>query len=58
MALTTTHAGNWHPVTWWSHMLDVELFGLRPGAHHATSIVLHLANTILLFAALRRMTAR
>lgn len=55
-ALTTGHAGNWHPLTWLSHMLDVELFGLDPGPHHLTSAVLHVVNTLLLFGLLLRMT--
>jgi protein O-mannosyl-transferase len=55
-ALTTTYASNWHPVTWLSHMLDVELFGMNPGAHHWTSVVFHVANTLLLFMVLRLMT--
>ena len=45
-AFTTTHAGNWHPLTWLSHMLDVELYGLRPGGHHLTNLLLHVANTL------------
>jgi tetratricopeptide (TPR) repeat protein len=55
-ALTTGHAGNWHPLTWLSHMLDVELYGLDPGPHHLTSAVLHVVNTLLLFGLLLRMT--
>jgi cytochrome c-type biogenesis protein CcmH/NrfG len=55
-ALTSTEAANWHPVTWASHMLDVELFGLQPGAHHLVNVVLHLVNACLLFELLRRMT--
>ncbi|HEY8149851.1 MAG TPA: tetratricopeptide repeat protein, partial [Vicinamibacteria bacterium] len=55
-ALTTGHAGNWHPLTWLSHLLDVELFGLDPGRHHLTSAVLHVVNTLLLFGLLLRMT--
>ena len=55
-AFTTGHAGNWHPLTWLSHMLDVQLFGLSPGAHHLTSLALHLANTVLLLALLHRTT--
>jgi tetratricopeptide (TPR) repeat protein len=47
---------NWHPVTWVSHMLDVELFGLAPGGHHATSILLHALNTALLFVLLQSLT--
>ena len=44
-------AGNWHPVTWMSHMFDLEFFGVTPGAlsgtggHHLTSVVLHVLNT-------------
>jgi len=55
-AFTTTYVSNWHPVTWISHMLDVQLFGLNPGAHHWTNVVLHLANSLLLFGVLRLMT--
>jgi Flp pilus assembly protein TadD len=51
------HSGNWHPLTWLSHMLDVQLFGLRPGWHHATNLVCHAANTVLLFLWLRRLTS-
>lgn len=47
---------NWHPVTWITHMLDVELFGLDSGAHHLVNVAFHLANTILLFFVLFRMT--
>lgn len=56
-AFTTGHASNWHPLTWLSHMTDVALFGPeRPGAHHAVNIVFHLANVVLVFLVLRRMT--
>ena len=55
-ALSTFHMGNWHPLTWLSHMLDVSLFGLRPAGHHAMSLLFHAANTLLVFAALRSMT--
>ncbi len=55
-ALTALDAGNWHPVTWLSHMLDVTLFGLNPGGHHATSLLIHVLNVILLFLWLRSMT--
>lgn len=56
-AFTTTHTGNWHPLTWLSHMLDCELFGLRPGAHHLVSATLHATNAVLLFLLLRFLTA-
>jgi Flp pilus assembly protein TadD len=55
-AFTTAHAANWHPLTWLSHMLDCELFGLNAGRHHLTSLFLHIANTLLLFWVLKRMT--
>src|SRR5436190_22722804 len=55
-AFTSGYASNWHPLTWLSHMLDVQLFGLKPGAHHRTNVLFHTANTLLLFLALRGMT--
>lgn len=55
-AFTTTDTGNWHPVTWLSHMLDCELYGLDPGKHHLTSLLLHAANTMLLLVVLQCMT--
>ncbi len=57
-AFTTGHASNWHPLTWLSHMLDVQLFGMTPGAHHLTNLVLHVLNTLLLFLLLLRLTGR
>jgi protein O-mannosyl-transferase len=48
----------WHPVTWLSHMLDGQLFGLNPAGHHLTSLFLHALNAVLLFTVLRRMTGR
>jgi Flp pilus assembly protein TadD len=53
---TTRHGFIWHPVTWVSHMIDVELFGLRPGPHHAVSLALHTASVLLLFFLLRSLT--
>ena len=55
-AFTTTHANNWHPLTWLSHMTDVELFGLDPAGHHRVSVALHAANGVLLFVLLRCST--
>jgi Flp pilus assembly protein TadD len=55
-AFRSTEAANWHPVTWLSHMLDCELFGLAPWGHHLTSILLHAVNATLLFWVLRHMT--
>lgn len=55
-AFTTGHAANWHPVTWLSHQLDAQLFGLEPRGHHMVSLLVHCANTALLFLALFRLT--
>ena len=55
-AFTTPHAGNWHPATWISHMLDCELFGTNATWHHLHNLLLHLVNVLLLFELLRRMT--
>ncbi len=55
-AFTTTHSANWHPLTWLSHMLDCQIFGLNPAGHHLTNILLHTLNTILLFLVLNAMT--
>ena len=55
-AFTTSHTGNWHPLTWISHMLDCELYGLNPEGHHLTNVLFHIANAILLFVVLRWMT--
>lgn len=55
-ALTTGHASNWHPVTWLSHMLDCSIFGVNPGAHHLTNLFFHVANALLLFGILKRVT--
>jgi tetratricopeptide (TPR) repeat protein len=55
-AFTTFDAANWHPLTWLSHMADVESFGLDAGWHHRVNLLLHLLNTALLFLVLQRMT--
>jgi hypothetical protein len=55
-AFTTTRAGNWTPITWLSHLLDCQLFGLRPGGHHLTNLLFHVANSLLLFLWLLRAT--
>ena len=55
-AFTSGHANNWHPLTWLSHMLDVQVYGLNAGGHHLTNVLLHAAATILLFLVLWRMT--
>src|SRR5436189_5923583 len=55
-AFTHTVGGNWHPLTVISHMLDCQLFGLNPAGHHFTNLLLHLADTLLLFFVLRLLT--
>jgi Flp pilus assembly protein TadD len=68
-AFTSLERGNWHPLTWFSHMVDCQVFGIRPGGmytvgdqhfvngHHLVNVGLHAASTVLLFWLLTRMTA-
>ena len=55
-AFSTFHFGNWHPLTWLSYMLDYYLYGMNPGGYHLTNLIFHMANTLLLFWVLYRMT--
>ena len=55
-AFTTYDEANWHPLTWLSHALDCQLFGLNPAGHHYTNVLLHAMNVLLLFAVLQRAT--
>jgi tetratricopeptide (TPR) repeat protein len=55
-AFTSTHSDNWHPLTWLSHELDCQFYGLNPGGHHLTNVLLHTATVIALFLVLRQMT--
>jgi len=55
-AMTTRDAANWHPVTWLSHALDVQLFGVDPAGPHDVNVVLHIVNALLLFWILQRAT--
>ncbi len=57
-AFTTGHTGNWHPLTWLSHIVDCQLFGLKPLGHHLTNLFLHVLNTILLFLVFKTMTVQ
>jgi Flp pilus assembly protein TadD len=57
-SLTGFASGNWHPVTWLSHALDCQLFGLNAGPHHAVSLSLHVANVLLVFLLLWKVTGR
>ncbi|HEV2695502.1 MAG TPA: hypothetical protein VG347_21595 [Verrucomicrobiae bacterium] len=52
------HAVNWHPLTWLSHMLDCQLFGVNPGAHHLVNVSIHCANAVLLLWLLELMTGK
>ena len=55
-AFKTYHEALWIPLTWLSHMLDCQLYGLSPRGHHLTNLVFHIANALLLFFVLERMT--
>jgi len=55
-SFTTYQQANWHPLTWLSHALDCELFGLHPAGHHYVSVLLHAANVVLLFLLLQSAT--
>ncbi len=55
-AFSTFEQSNWHPLTWLSHMLDVQWFGLDAGRHHKVNLFFHILNTLILFIALQRMT--
>jgi len=57
-AFKSGYASNWHPLTWLSHMLDYQFYGLKAGGHHFTNVLFHTANTLLLFGLLRRMTGK
>src|SRR5262249_30491392 len=46
----------WHPLTWISHMLDCQLFGLKPGPHHLVNVLFHALNAVLLLVLLHRLT--
>ena len=55
-AFTTDYAANWHPLTWLSHELDCQLFGLNPAGHHLLNVLLHALNALLLFLILQSLT--
>jgi protein O-mannosyl-transferase len=55
-AFTSSYASNWHPLTWLSHIIDFQIFGLDPGMFHLVNVLLHSANTLLLFLILNKMT--
>lgn len=57
-AFTTSHAFNWHPLTWLSHMVDCQLFGVDASSHHLMNVAFHILNSLLLLTVLWRMTGR
>ena len=57
-AFTTMHFANYHPLTWISHMADVEMFGNNPAGHHLVNVAIHTINVVLLYLVLRAMTGR
>ncbi len=57
-AMTSNYKSNWHPLTWMSHGLDIELFGIDPGPHHLMNLLIHVLNTLLVFAFLYSATGQ
>ncbi len=55
-SMTASRAANWHPLTWLSHALDCQLFGLDAGAHHLINVAIHICNSLLIFLLLWRVT--
>jgi len=55
-AFTFNDISYWHPLTWLSHMVDCEIYWLNPKGHHFTSVLFHMASTLLLFLTLKKMT--
>ncbi len=55
-AFTSSHAKNWHPMTWLSHMLDCQIYELNAGGHHLTSLLFHIINALLVFVVFKRTT--
>jgi len=54
-SLIATQASNWHPLTWLSHMLDCQIYGLNPAHHHMTNVLFHVLNSLLLFFIFKRI---
>ena len=57
-AFSFTDIAYWHPLTWLSHMLDCELYGLNPMGHHWTNLQIHITNTLLLFFMLQKISGK
>src|SRR5581483_8387611 len=49
-------SANWHPLTWLSHQLDTQIYGLNPWGHYLTNVLLHALNTVLVFLVFRKLT--
>src|SRR5688572_6920088 len=56
-AFTSSHSSNWHPLTWLSHMLDIQAYGMKAAGHHRTSLIFHVVNAVLLFLLLQQITS-
>lgn len=57
-AFKSYYSSNWHPLTWISHMIDCQLYGLNPGGHHLTNVFFHAINSVLLFVAFYLLTSQ
>lgn len=55
-SVTALHSNNWHPLTWISHMVDIQLYGLNPTGHHVTNLMIHMANSLLVALLLLRLS--
>jgi Flp pilus assembly protein TadD len=55
-AFTSIEAANWHPITWLSHMADVQIYGVNPRGHHITNVIIHSVSSVLLLLLLLRIT--
>ncbi len=55
-AFSKFHVANWHPLTWVSHMIDVEIYGLNAGGHHVSNVIIHIINSVLLLYLLDILT--
>lgn len=57
-AFTNTNTGHWHPLTWISHLIDIELFGLNPTGHHVVNLIFHIINSLLCFYVFNKATGK
>jgi hypothetical protein len=54
--MTAMQASNWHPLTWLSHMLDCQIYGMNPGHHHMINVLFHILNSLLLFIIFKKVS--